>query len=229
MTAPDPRPDLTRRLHKLTELGGLPLVGVRNDEWFYLLQEETRQSLSIEGYVATDSELKAVLSGRRSGPEILNSFRAAQGLYDLALQYHRENELVINLPLIRHIHSELSRELDVRRGLLRSGGIQISGAKVRPPEHDLEAYMRAWLALVPSAFQQGSVLDALARLHVLFEAMGARAGLFSIIWPSVWAGRPSSKAPRPVTGSATTPRWKREIRAFMRVFLRPAAPLWNKR
>ena len=171
MTAPDLRPDLTRRLHKLTELGGLPLVGVRNDEWLYMLHEETRQSLSIEGYFATDSQLKAVLSGRRSGPEILNYFRAAQGLYDLALQQHRENELGINLPLIRHIHSELFRELDERRGLFRSGGIQISGAKVRPPEHDLEAYVRAWLALVPSAFQQGSVLDVLARQHVLFEAI----------------------------------------------------------
>lgn len=36
------------------------------------------------------------LSGRKSGLEILNYFRAAQGLYDLALQNHRDGELTAN-------------------------------------------------------------------------------------------------------------------------------------
>ena len=63
MTQSESRPDLTRRLRKLTELGGLPPVGVRNDEWLYMLQQETRHSLSIEGYFATDAQLKAVLGG----------------------------------------------------------------------------------------------------------------------------------------------------------------------
>ena len=57
-----------------------------------MIKEETRQSLSIEGYFATDAELKAVLSGRKTGIEILNYFRAAQGVYDLALQNHRDAE-----------------------------------------------------------------------------------------------------------------------------------------
>ncbi len=171
MTPPHPRPDLTRRLAKLAELGGLPPVGVRNDEWLYMLQEETRQSLSIEGYFATDAQLKAVLGGRRSGPEILNYFRAAQGLYDLALQHHREGEVAVSLATIRHIHSELFREMDERRGLFRSGGIQISGAKVRPPEHDAETYVRVWLELLPATLARYTALEALSRLHVLFEAI----------------------------------------------------------
>lgn len=171
MTPLDPRPDLTRRLHKLAELGGLPPVAVRNDEWLYMLQEETRQSLSIEGYFATDAELKAVLGGKRSGPEILNYFRSAQGVYDLALQHHREGELGVTMALIRHVHSELFREQDDRRGLFRSGGIQIAGAKVRPPERDVEEYVRAWLTLVPTEMQRLTPLAALARLHVLFEAI----------------------------------------------------------
>lgn len=70
-------------------------MGVRNDEWLYMLHEETRHSLNIEGYFATDRELKEVLSERRSGPEILNYFRIAQGIYDLALQRYREHELVM--------------------------------------------------------------------------------------------------------------------------------------
>jgi hypothetical protein len=80
-----PAPDLTRLLRKLAALGGLLSVSVRNDEWLYLLQEETRQSLSIQGYFTTDAQLKAVLGGRRGGPKILNYHRAAQGIYDLAL------------------------------------------------------------------------------------------------------------------------------------------------
>lgn len=171
MIPADLRPDLTRRLHKLAELGGLPPVGVRNDEWLYMIQQETRHSLSIEGYFATDAELKAVLGGQRSGPEILNYFRAAQGLYDLALQHHREGELVVNVALIRHIHSELFRELDDRRGLFRGGGIQITGAKVTPPASDVEEYVRALVRLIPLELARVGDLEALARLHVLFEAI----------------------------------------------------------
>lgn len=196
MTLPDPRPDLTRRLRKLAALGGLPPVGVRNDEWLYLLQEETRQSLSIEGYFATDAQLKAVLGGRRSGPEILNYYRAAQGIYDLALQHHREHEVIVTLPLIRHVHSELFRELDDRRGLLRAGGIRITGAQVQPPEHDVEAYVRAWLTLVPVLLGAHPALDALARLHVLFEAIhpfpdgNGRAGRILLNYLAVSLGWP---------------------------------------
>lgn len=196
MTPSHPRPDLTRRLAKLAELGGLPPVGVRNDEWLYMLQEETRQSLSIEGYFATDAQLKAVLGGRRSGPEILNYFRAAQGLYDLALQHHREGEVVVNLALIRHIHSELFRELDGRRGLFRSGGIRISGAKVRPPEHDAEGYVRVWLELVTPTMARFTALEALARLHVLFEAIhpfpdgNGRAGRILLNYLAISLGWP---------------------------------------
>lgn len=171
MTATDPRPDLTRRLRKLRELGGPLAASVRNDEWLYMLQEETRQSLSIEGYFATDTELKAVLSGRRSGPEILNYFRAAQGLYDLGAQHHRGGDLSLSVALIRHIHSELFRELDEKRGLFRRGGIRITGAKVTPPEHDVEAYVRTFVALVPELLGTVSTLSALAQLHVLFEAV----------------------------------------------------------
>ncbi|WP_425145140.1 hypothetical protein [Deinococcus sp.] len=211
MTPPDSRPDLTRRLHKLAALGGLPPVGVRNDEWLYMLQQETRQSLSIEGYVTTDSELRAVLSGRRSGPEILNYFRAAQSVYDLALQQHREQEVAVSLALVRHVHSEVFRELDERRGLFRTGSIQITGARVRPPEHDMEGYVRAWLELIPTL---------LARWTPLGEP-GASCSTTS---PSAWAGRRSSlEAPKPPTGNATTWPWKRETRGFTPAFRPPRA------
>lgn len=113
-----------------------------------------------------------MLGGKRSGPEILNYFRAAQGIYDLALQRYREHELVTDMALLRHIHSEFFRELDPQRGLFRAGKIQISGAKVQPPSIDIEEYVRAFLRLVPALFAEFSDLKALARLHVFPGDLG---------------------------------------------------------
>ena len=45
-------------------LGGLPETTVQNLEWLYMLKEDTRQSLAIEGHFATQNELEAVLGGR---------------------------------------------------------------------------------------------------------------------------------------------------------------------
>lgn len=189
-------------------------MGVRNDEWLYMLQEETLQSLSIEGYFATDAELKAVLSGRRSGPEILSYFRATQGLYDLALQHHREGEVVVTLPLIRHIHSELFRELDARRGLFRTAGIRITGAKITPPEHDDEEYIRVLIRLVPATLARLTPLEALARLDVLFEANhplpdgNGCTGRILLNYLAISLGWPSSssKGCRPLTVTGTMRR-----------------------
>ena len=187
---------LEQRVARLVQWGGLPPVPVRNDEWLYMLQEETRQSLSIEGYFATDTELKAILSGRRSGPEILNYFRAAQGMYDLALQNHRDGEWMLPLSLVRHIHSELFRELDSERGLFRVGGIRIQGAKVKPPEQDAEAYVRVLLELAPELLARHSTLSALARIHTLFEAIhpfrdgNGRTGRILLNYLAIGAGWP---------------------------------------
>lgn len=177
-------------------MGGLPDSGVRNDEWLYMLQEETRQSLSIEGYFATEQELKAVLAGRKTFPEILNYFRTAQGLYDLGLQQYREDELSVTVSLLRHIHSELFRDLDARRGEFRRGGILINQAKVTPPAQDLDAYVRAFVQAVPLLIRQFPLLGALARLHVLFESIhpfhdgNGRAGRILLNYLAVSLGLP---------------------------------------
>ena len=51
--------NLPQRKSLFVALGGLPETIVKNSEWLYMLEEETRQSLSIEGYFATEQELKA--------------------------------------------------------------------------------------------------------------------------------------------------------------------------
>lgn len=188
--------DLEGRRRLLRDLGGLPETGVQNREWLYMLQEETRQSLSIEGYFATEQELRAVLAGRKTFPEILNYYRAAQGLYDLAQQQAREGELGFTVAIVRHAHSELFRELTGRRGEFRLGAIRIQGAKVTPPAHDVEAYVRAFVRLVPDLLTRFPPIPALARLHALFESIhpftdgNGRAGRILMNYLAVTQGLP---------------------------------------
>lgn len=165
---------IRQRKALLDQLGGLPETIVENQEWLYMLEEETRHSLSIEGYFATEQELKAILRGRKSAPEILNYYRTAQTLYDLGLQYYRDGMLGLDLPLIRHIHSELFREvgfLSRSRGQFRQGTIQIQGARVKPPALDLERYVRAFCQFSLRCLKTQPILLALARIHALFESI----------------------------------------------------------
>lgn len=171
----DPSDIVAERKALLDRLGGLTagLLSVRNEEWLYMLQEDTRHSLAIEGHFATEQQLKAVLQGRRSGPEIVNCFRTAQSLYDLALQYHLEGQTHLDLALIRHIHSELWRELAPDRGRFATGGEArvIQGARVSPPTYDVEEYMRAFVRVTLELLHKYPILKALARSHTLFEAI----------------------------------------------------------
>jgi Fic family protein len=165
---------LQKRKALLDKFGGLPETIVENKEWLYMLEEETRHSLSIEGYFATEEELKAILGGGKSKPEILNYYRTAQTLYDLGLQYYRDKMFWLNLPLIRHIHSELFREVDFFskfRGLLRQGTITIQGAKVKPPVLDLEEYIRVFCQISVHYLENNHILSALALIHTLFESI----------------------------------------------------------
>lgn len=168
------RDSLARRRRLLEALGGLPETTVENQEWLYMLEEETRHSLSIEGFFATEQELKAVLSGRKQDPEIFNYYRTALTLYDLGLQDYREGLTRLDLPFIRHIHSEVFREsipFSRTRGQFRQGKIQIQGAKVQPPAFDIEQYLRAFCQCGVDYLKRYDILAALARIHTLFESI----------------------------------------------------------
>ena len=171
---------LSERKALFDSLGGLSGVGVQsltvqNKEWLYMLEEDTRQSLAIEGHFASEEELEAVLSGSKSDLAISNYFRTAQTMYDQALQYHRDGEMHLVLAVVRHIHSELFRGIDDTRGMFRKRGIMINRAKVRPPEGDIEgvieSYIRAALAVTDEVLQELPILPALARAHTLFESI----------------------------------------------------------
>ncbi|TFU25871.1 Fic family protein [Thermus tengchongensis] len=169
------RAALAERRGLLERLGGLPLalLQVANEEWLYMLQEDTRHSLAIEGYFATERELEAVVQGRRGSLEVLNYFRTAQYTYGLAFQYHKESQLHLDLPLINNIHAMLFQGTtqDRYRGQPADGiKRQIAGAPVQPP---LEAtdYLRAFVKLALWLLREREALEALAKTHALFEAI----------------------------------------------------------
>lgn len=163
---------IDERTALLKSLGGLPETTVTNSEWLYMLKEDTRQSLAIEGYFKTEEQLTAVLRGGKTDLDIANYYRTAETIYDQALQYYREvSAPPLNLAVVRHIHSELFRELDDRRGEFRRGAIRIGRAKVIPPEHDVEAYVKAAITIIEESLRSSAVLPALARSHMLFESI----------------------------------------------------------
>ena len=71
----------------------------------------------------------------------------------------------MTVPVIRHIHSELFRELDNRRGEFRKGSIQIHGAKVTPLELEVEAFVMAALEAITEVVRSQTILPAPARAH----------------------------------------------------------------
>ena len=188
--------DTSQRLELLEQLGGLTETSVQNSEWLYMLEEDTRQSLAIEGYFATELELKGVLTGRKTTPEIQNYYRVAQSMYDQALQGRREGELMLYMALVRHVHSELFRELSPKRGEFRRGAIRIQGAKVSPPTHDLEAYLQSWFTITLELVRTLEPIAALARSHALFKSIhpfedgNGRAGRILLNYLSISLGLP---------------------------------------
>lgn len=77
-------------------LGEVPETTVENTEWLYMLQEDTRQSLAIEGHCASEEELEAVLHRGKTDLDISNYFRIAQTVYDQGLQYYRDKPLPLS-------------------------------------------------------------------------------------------------------------------------------------
>jgi Fic family protein len=187
---------LPERKSLLERFGGLPDTTVQNTEWLSMLGQDTRHSLAIEGFSASEEDLEAVLQGQRSNLEITNYFRTAQTVYDQALQYSRDRDLRLDLSLVRHIHSELFRGKDERRGQFRTGGVQILHAKVKPPEFDVEDYLRAALQIALEDLACLPILTALARAHTLFESIhpfsdgNGRAGRILLNYLAISQGYP---------------------------------------
>ncbi len=185
------------RQRRLDALGGISDAVVKNAEWQYMLRADARNSLSIEGHFATDAELERIITGSKSAPEIYNYFRAAQSAYDLALQQRRARDpVILGAAYIRHTHSELFRGThgNEARGRFRIAPTTIQGARVKPPDRDVDEYIGALTILVKSELAASDQILGLARLHALFEGIhpfadgNGRTGRILLNYLAVWCG-----------------------------------------
>lgn len=150
------------------------IILIPNKEWLYMLGEETRNSVMIEGIFVTEDELNTIVSEKyKSGSEAANYFRIAKYYYNLALELYKTNESFGCLALTRNAQKMLFENISSpnKLGAFRNGPIRITGAKIKLPEFDISDWMRLWCDYVDYAYKNHRVGEAAARIHVLFESI----------------------------------------------------------
>ena len=165
------RNTIVERFDLLKRLGGLPEPEVINEEWLYILKEETRNSILIEGFFVSEEELEEVLASgkplKRSQEEALNYYRAARFLYGLAYENYRSKNFLFGIPLVRQTSKTIGE-----KGEFRKGDSRITGAKIVPPPG---LFVNDWIVLfeeyVNQSFNGGDFIGFLAKQHVIFETI----------------------------------------------------------
>lgn len=165
------RNSISERFDLLQKLGGLPEPEVINEEWLYILKEETRNSILIEGFFVSEEELEEALASgnplKRNQEEALNYYRAARFLYGLSYENYRSKKFLFGIPLIRQTSKTIGE-----KGGFRKGDSRIAGAKIVPPPG---LYVNDWMVFFEEHVNQGflreNFFNFLAKQHVLFEAI----------------------------------------------------------
>ena len=158
---------IEKRKEILEALGGLPEPKVKNKEWLYLLEEETRNSIMIEGFFISEKELKEVLSKNqtltKTEEEAFNYFRTATFIYELAYENYKQKDFLFGIPLIRQINKGLGKG-----GEFRKGKIKIAGAKFEPPDSYIEEWVKIFVDFTLFTEKNFS-FEYLSILHGFFE------------------------------------------------------------
>ncbi|WP_457640324.1 Fic family protein [Persephonella sp.] len=157
---------IVERKKLLDKLGGIPEPVIENKEWLYLLEEETRNSILIEGYFVDEEELEQVLAGNKpvskSQEEAVKYFKTAKFIYGLAYENYKSNEFLFGIPLIRQINKELGFNGDFRKEK-----IKIAGAKFEPPESYIEEWVRIYIDYVHNLNE--NFFNNISVSHAFFE------------------------------------------------------------
>ena len=153
------------------KLGGLEHISVNNNEWLYLLREETRNSVMIEGYFVSSEELESIIINNikiKNSDNIINYYKTANFMYDLAKQNYLDKLIIFEIPLIRQINHSLKFS-----GEFRKGAVKIAGAKVTPPVFDIDQYINFYVNFVKNNNYKNinQFLTFIAKQHVLFESI----------------------------------------------------------
>ena len=157
---------IIERKKLLDKLGGIPEPVIENKEWLYLLEEETRNSILIEGYFVDDEELEQALAGNKpiskSQEEAVKYFKTAKFIYGLAYENYKSNEFLFGIPLVRQINKELGFN-----GEFRKEKIKISGARFEPPESYIEEWIRIYIDYIYNLNE--NFFDKICISHAFFE------------------------------------------------------------
>lgn len=162
---------ILERFKVLEAHGGLPEPEVKNEEWLYLLKEESRNSIMIEGVFISEEELEEVLASghplKRNQEEALNYFRSANFSYSLAYENYRSGNFLFGISLIRQINKTIAG-----KGELRKGESRITGAKiVPPPPYYIEDWITFYEKFVKQTYSETEFLMFLAKQHIMFETI----------------------------------------------------------
>ncbi len=186
----------------LQSLGGLDRINVKNKEWLNLLEEDTRQSLMIEGVFVDKRELKDILANKKQdgkAQKVLGYFDAALFSYEFAFQQYQTEEFSLTKPLIRQIHALMFRNdshFAYTSGDWRHGEILITGAKIRPPEsHRIDREIERLVSFLNEA--KADPVRKAAIAHAVFEQIhpfpdgNGRAGRIFLNFVLVASGFPN--------------------------------------
>ncbi|MBB6063066.1 hypothetical protein HNP65_001529 [Thermosipho japonicus] len=135
----------TELLKKRQEILKLNFIDISNKEWLYILGEETRNSIMIEGIFVDEDELFDALNGKyRSASHVVNHFRTAKFLYNFAIELYKTGENYPCLAAVKTAHKMLFDGIikPQKLGIFRIGKIKIIGAKIEPPEYDINDWIR---------------------------------------------------------------------------------------
>ena len=150
-------------------------IDIENKEWFYLISDDTRNSLSIEGIITSKEEMKAILKGNYTKEnEIINYYDTAKHFYGYALELYKDKDFVFNKALIRQVQKEITSSNFKKNvsGNFRMSTINIQGAPIiKPPEGDIELWIDTWIKYVKYALDKYSIYSAIARIHNFFEGI----------------------------------------------------------
>lgn len=158
----------------LQKLGGLESVSVKNKEWISLLEEDTRNSLMIEGYIVTKAEIKSIIENPKyEGVEykVLGYFDSAFSSYEFALQQYKTKEFQITKALIKQIHSIMFRgdpNFAYTPGEWRKGNIEITGSNIKTTNpFDIEEKINFLVKVANS--KMDNIIRKAAIVHCMFE------------------------------------------------------------
>lgn len=163
----------------LSKLGGLPPPSVENIEWIYILKEETRNSIMIEGIFITSEELEEALAGgkelKKSQQEAVNYLRTASFFYGLGYQNFKTGSFIESIrSLVRQAHFELFKNVNVNftPGEWRKGDVKIAGAQFQPPPF---GYVEDWLILLENWVRERHEhlhpVELASKFHLVFECV----------------------------------------------------------